>query len=80
MTASPEPFIQRRVGSSFASTSGRERRATFISTCRSRGVAAWETNLMEVVQSPLSLAADRNVLTVPTNPYEIKTVKVQFAK
>jgi alpha-mannosidase len=42
------------------------------------GVAAWEMNLMEVAQSPLSLAADPEVLTVPTNPYEIKTVKVQF--
>ncbi len=43
------------------------------------GVAAWEMNLMEVAQSPLSLAATPNVLTVPTNPYEIKTVKVHFA-
>jgi alpha-mannosidase len=42
------------------------------------GVAAWEMNLMEVAQSPLSLAANPNVLTVPTNPYEIKTVKVAF--
>jgi len=42
--------------------------------------AAWETNLMEVVERPLSLAANPNVLTVPTNPYEIKTVKVKFAK
>ena len=42
------------------------------------GTAAWEMNLMEVAQSPLSLAANPNVLAVPTNPYEIKTVKVQF--
>ena len=42
------------------------------------GAAAWETNLMEVVQSPLSLDATGKVLTVPTNPYEIKTVKVKF--
>jgi alpha-mannosidase len=42
------------------------------------GVAAWEMNLMEVAQSPLSLAAAPNVLTVPTNPYEIKTVKIHF--
>ena len=42
------------------------------------GVAAWDMNLMEVAQSPLSLAATPTVLTVPTNPYEIKTVKVQF--
>ncbi len=41
-------------------------------------MAAWEMNLMEVAQSPLSLAATPTVLTVPTNPYEIKTVKVQF--
>ena len=39
--------------------------------------AAWETNLMEVVQAPLSLAGDAGAV-VPTNPYEIKTVKVQF--
>ncbi len=44
------------------------------------GVAAWEMNLMEVAQRPLSLAADPNVLIVPTNPYEIKTVKVQFGE
>ncbi len=44
------------------------------------GVAAWEMNLMEVAQRPLSLAANPNVLTVPTNPYEIKTVKVHFGK
>jgi alpha-mannosidase len=43
------------------------------------GIAAWEMNLMEVAQSPLSLAENPNVLTVPTNPYEIKTVKVQFS-
>src|SRR5271167_3699452 len=43
------------------------------------GTAAWEMNLMEVAQSPLSLAATPTVLTVPTNPYEIKTVKVHFA-
>jgi len=44
------------------------------------GVAAWEMNLMEVAESPLSLAADPSVLTVPTNAYEIKTVKVRFAE
>ncbi len=44
------------------------------------GIAAWETNLMEVAQRSLSLAANPNVLTVPTNPYEIKTVKVQFGE
>jgi alpha-mannosidase len=41
--------------------------------------AAWETNLMEVVQGPLSLDASGNVV-VPTNPYEIKTVKVHFGQ
>jgi alpha-mannosidase len=44
------------------------------------GVAAWEMNLMEVAQSPLSLAANPEVLTVPTNPYEIKTLKLHFGK
>jgi alpha-mannosidase len=39
---------------------------------------AWETNLMEVAQNPLPLDASRTALTVPTNPYEIKTVKVKF--
>jgi alpha-mannosidase len=42
--------------------------------------AAWETNLMEVTQSPLTLDSTGNVLAIPTNPYEINTVKVQFAK
>jgi alpha-mannosidase len=42
-------------------------------------VAAWETNLMEVVQNPVALDSAGNVLVVPTNPYEIKTVKVHFA-
>jgi alpha-mannosidase len=41
-------------------------------------VAAWEVNLMELAQSPLSLAANPTVLAVPVNPYEIKTVKVLF--
>jgi len=43
------------------------------------GIAAWEMNLMEVAQRPLSLDATSKVLAVPTNPYEIKTVKVAFA-
>jgi len=42
--------------------------------------AAWQTNLMEVAPSPLSLDASGKVVVVPTNPYEIKTVKVQFTK
>jgi alpha-mannosidase len=44
------------------------------------GTAAWEMNLIEVAQSPLALDSTGTVLTVPTNPYEIKTVKVQFPK
>ncbi len=43
-------------------------------------IAAWETNLMEVAQTPLSLNSTGKLLVVPTNPYEIKTVKVQFGK
>ncbi len=42
--------------------------------------AAWQTNLMEAAPSPLTLDSIGKVVTVPTNPYEIKTVKVQFAK
>ncbi len=41
---------------------------------------AWQTNLMEVAPTPLSLDGSGKVVTVPTNAYEIKTVKVQFAK
>ena len=41
--------------------------------------AAWQTNLMERAEGPLSLDATGKVVTVPTS-YEIKTVKVQFAK
>ena len=42
--------------------------------------SASATNLMESVEGPLSLDASAKVVTVPTNPYEIKTVKVQLAK
>jgi hypothetical protein len=42
--------------------------------------AAWQTNLMEAAPSPLTLDSIGKIITVPTNPYEIKTVKVQFAK
>ena len=42
--------------------------------------AAWQTNLMEETQNPLTVDSGGKVITVPTNPYEIKTVKVQFAK
>ena len=41
--------------------------------------AAWETNLMETVQNSIALDPTGAVLNVPTNPYEIKTVKVQFS-
>ena len=42
--------------------------------------AAWQTNLMEMVPSPLTLDASGKVVIVPTSAYEIKTVKVQFGK
>jgi alpha-mannosidase len=45
-----------------------------------KATSASATNLMESVEGPLSLDATGKVVTVPTNPYEIKTVKVQFAK
>jgi len=45
-----------------------------------KATSASATNLMEAVEAPLSLDATGKVVTVPTNPYEIKTVKVQFAK
>jgi hypothetical protein len=35
---------------------------------------------MEVTPVPLQLDSTGNAVTVPTNPYEIKTVKVRFAK
>jgi alpha-mannosidase len=45
-----------------------------------RADSASATNLMESVEGPLSLDSTGKVVIVPTNPYEIKTVKVQFAK
>jgi alpha-mannosidase len=42
--------------------------------------AAWQTNLMEVAPSTLAVDSTGKIVTVPTNAYEIKTVKVQFAK
>jgi alpha-mannosidase len=44
-----------------------------------KAIRAAETNLMEKEEHPLSLSADGRELTVPTGPYEIKTVKVWFA-
>jgi len=41
---------------------------------------AWETNLMETVQNPVALDSSGAVLNIPTNPYEIKTIKVQLSK
>jgi alpha-mannosidase len=49
-------------------------------TLPERATSASTTNLMESVEGPLSLDPTRMVVAVPTNPYEIKTVKVQFAK
>jgi len=42
--------------------------------------SASATNLIEAEEGPLNLDASGKVVTVPTNPYEIKTVKVQFGK
>ena len=42
--------------------------------------AASETNLMESVERPLALGAAGTTVTVPTGAYEIKTVKLEFAK
>ena len=42
--------------------------------------SATETNLMEKPDQPLSMASNGTVVVVPTNPYEIKTVKVAFGK
>jgi alpha-mannosidase len=42
--------------------------------------AATDTNLMEKPDHPLSLASNGGVVVVPTNPYEIKTVKITFGK
>jgi alpha-mannosidase len=42
--------------------------------------AAWETNLMETIESPVALDSSRTMVTIPTKPYEIKTIKVQFGQ
>ncbi len=49
-------------------------------TLPEKASSASATNLMESVEGPLSLDATGKVVTVPTNAYEIKTVKVEFAK
>jgi alpha-mannosidase len=43
-----------------------------------RVMAAWETNLMEVAQVPIAVDSTGKVVAIPTNPYEIKTVKAQL--
>jgi alpha-mannosidase len=49
-------------------------------TLSEKATSASAANLMESVEGPLSLDAAGKVVTVPTNPYEVKTVKVRFAK
>ena len=49
-------------------------------TLPDKATSASATNLMENVEGPLSLDAAGKVVTVPTNPYEIRTVKVSFTK
>jgi alpha-mannosidase len=49
-------------------------------TLPEKAASASATNLMESDEGPLTLDASGKVVTVPTNPYEIKTVKVQFTK
>jgi alpha-mannosidase len=49
-------------------------------TLPEKATSASATNLMEKVEGPLTLDAGGKVVTVPTNPYEVKTVKVSFAK
>ncbi|HEX8893790.1 MAG TPA: glycoside hydrolase family 38 C-terminal domain-containing protein [Terriglobales bacterium] len=48
-------------------------------TLPEKATSASATNLMESVEGQLSLDAAGKVVTVPTNPYEVKTVKVRFA-
>ena len=49
-------------------------------TLPGKASSASDTNLMESVEGPLALDTAGKVVTVPTNPYEIKTVKVSFAR
>jgi alpha-mannosidase len=42
--------------------------------------AAYDVNLMEKSNQPLTLNSSGNEVTVPTKPYEIRTVRVEFAK
>ncbi|MDR3700420.1 MAG: glycoside hydrolase family 38 C-terminal domain-containing protein [Candidatus Sulfopaludibacter sp.] len=45
-----------------------------------KAVGAVETNLMEKHAAAIALAPDGRSITVPTKPYEIKTVEVSFSK
>jgi alpha-mannosidase len=45
-----------------------------------KAASAIETNLMEKHGEPVALAPDGRSLTVPTGPYQIKTVEVTFPK
>jgi len=49
-------------------------------TLPDKATSASATNLMEAVEAPLTLDATGKIVTVPTSAYEIKTVKIQFAK
>src|SRR5215469_15978306 len=49
-------------------------------TLSEKATSASAANLMESVEGPLSLDARGKVVTVPTNPFEIKTVKVQLER
>jgi alpha-mannosidase len=42
--------------------------------------AAYDVNLMEKSEQPLTLSSGGNEVTVPTKPYEIRTVRVEFAE
>ncbi|HEX6880154.1 MAG TPA: glycoside hydrolase family 38 C-terminal domain-containing protein, partial [Terriglobales bacterium] len=42
--------------------------------------AAYDVNLLEKSEQPLTLSANGSEVTVPTKPYEIRTVRVEFAK
>jgi alpha-mannosidase len=42
--------------------------------------AAYDVNLMEKSEQPLTLSSGGSEVTVPTKPYEIRTVRVEFAK
>ena len=45
-----------------------------------KATRAAETNLMEKEERALTLAANGRELTIPTGPYEIKTVKIWWRR